>query len=142
MHQQSSRTEQPCTAADFDPYQWEENGPKQRAAIIARVRNRPPNGISAYHDQMPLRARRTGRWRPLIVSALRDGAPSVSCAACAEVVESLADLDRQAEDGEESLLEIDHIVALSMGGEHAIRNMQLLCVRCHRRKTTAERRAT
>lgn len=37
--------------------------------------------------------------------------------------------------------EVDHVVALCDGGEHALTNMQLLCERCHRAKTIAERRA-
>lgn len=40
-----------------------------------------------------------------------------------------------------SNLEIDHIVPLSEGGSNDLENLWLLCVECHKRKTSAERSA-
>lgn len=35
-------------------------------------------------------------------------------------------------------VEVDHVVPLSRGGENRLRNLQTLCVPCHRAKTAAE----
>lgn len=35
-------------------------------------------------------------------------------------------------------LEVDHIVPLHSGGQDHVGNLQILCVTCHRRKTTDE----
>ncbi|MCY0943500.1 HNH endonuclease [Streptomyces antarcticus] len=37
-------------------------------------------------------------------------------------------------------LEVDHIKALSNGGKDEIKNVQLLCRRCHLSKTNVDRR--
>ena len=36
--------------------------------------------------------------------------------------------------------EVDHIIPLKDGGEHLVSNLQLLCIKCHMRKTSAQRR--
>jgi 5-methylcytosine-specific restriction endonuclease McrA len=38
-----------------------------------------------------------------------------------------------------SNLEVEHLVALSDGGDNSLGNLRLLCVACHKRKTSAER---
>ena len=37
------------------------------------------------------------------------------------------------------ILEIDHVVPLSLGGEDDTTNLQLLCWRCHKNKTARDR---
>lgn len=38
-----------------------------------------------------------------------------------------------------SNLEVDHIVPLHLGGSNEPENLQLLCIKCHKEKTIAER---
>lgn len=40
-----------------------------------------------------------------------------------------------------SILEVDHIIELADGGSNDIENLQLLCVACHRGKTSQKRSA-
>lgn len=68
--------------------------------------------------------------------ACRDGH---ACRTCGEVFEE------PIQDGGKpyclySMLELDHIRPLHLGGTEAPENCQLLCKACHQRKTVAERR--
>jgi hypothetical protein len=44
--------------------------------------------------------------------------------------------DRCLRCGNDGLMSIDHVIPLSLGGEHAMSNIQPLCSKCNRKKFT------
>lgn len=113
--------------SDYDPYAWENNPPGARAEIVRMVRRLPPTGIDGRCDELPILEREPFRgMRRTTRYLLQQESPHYdACAHCHE---------RAWE------LQVDHIVSLSQNGRHALENMQLLCLGCHKAKTAAERR--
>lgn len=64
------------------------------------------------------------RWLVLDLLFDRQGG---CCAVCREELRGISDFD------------LDHKCPLSRGGTNEVKNLQLLCVPCHRKKTKAER---
>lgn len=117
--------------SEFEPELWASPQPGTRAWITKALRATAPDGL--YWDHLPPRSRPRGRWTDLARTALLER-QNDHCAAC------IAEFPQRPDFDAGWVYHVDHIVPLSADGDHALSNMQLLCVRCHHQKTAAEHR--
>lgn len=97
--------------------------------------------------QVQAHSRKPHSWRKRVLPKIieRDGAFCRSCG-CAQSFTYKTWGQSNTADGHRfswvyrvSLLELDHITPLHLGGDNEVSNLQLLCHECHKRKTSAER---
>jgi 5-methylcytosine-specific restriction endonuclease McrA len=111
--------------SEYDKNAWERGG-RDRAWLIRELRKRVPTGLYGAPWKRPWLNRARARL------ALDRGS---KCAHCGLEWDMWRTLDYD----EPCPLVVDHVVPLSQDGDHALDNMQLLCKRCHRAKTIADR---
>jgi 5-methylcytosine-specific restriction endonuclease McrA len=128
--------------SEFRPEDWIDR-PGWKATVVKRLRSTMPDGYNSRWDTVYPTAR--PRWNPDWVRRMLLQRQDCRCKACdRHWANAYMELEERAIDhGYRGLLayEIDHIVPLTADGDHAVDNMQLLCRKCHRAKTSAERRA-